>query len=153
MTTFLYPYPCLVCGSQIFFYINQHRLPNDSKPKDMALFIYCSVTWLQLKDELTWGVWVWAEASGEVVHAQALGQLGVHQSQAGHLKHTPFIKLRNSKSRNQCSGSITFWRGSGSGAADPCLWLMDPDSDPVPDADQDPAIFVIYLQDANKKLI
>ena len=27
--------------------------------------------------------------------------------------------------------------------ADPCQWLMDPD----------PAIFVIYLQDANKKLI
>ncbi len=31
--------------------------------------------------------------------------------------------------------------------ADPCLCLMDPDSDP------DPAIFVVDLQDANKKLI
>ncbi len=31
--------------------------------------------------------------------------------------------------------------GSGSGFADPCLWLMDPD----PDADPDPAIFVIDL--------
>jgi hypothetical protein len=30
---------------------------------------------------------------------------------------------------------------------------LDPDSDPVPDADLDPAIFVIDLQDANKKLI
>ncbi len=31
--------------------------------------------------------------------------------------------------RNQCCGSMTFWggSGSGSGAADPCLWLMDPD--------------------------
>ncbi len=29
--------------------------------------------------------------------------------------------------------------------------LMDPDSDP--DADPDPAVFVIDLQDANKKLI
>ncbi len=42
---------------------------------------------------------------------------------------------------SQCCGSMTFWYGSGS--ADPCLWLMDPD----------PAIFVIDLQDASKKLI
>ncbi len=27
----------------------------------------------------------------------------------------------------QCCGSMTFWGGSGSGSADPCLWLMDPD--------------------------
>jgi len=40
---------------------------------------------------------------------------------------------------------MTFWCGSGSG--DPCLWLMDTD----PDADPDPAIFVIDLQDENKK--
>jgi hypothetical protein len=40
---------------------------------------------------------------------------------------------------------MTFWcgSGSGSGSADPCLWLMDPD----------PAISVTDLQDANKKLI
>ncbi len=38
----------------------------------------------------------------------------------------------------QCCGSRTFWGGSGS--ADPCLWLMDPD----------PAIFVIDLQDGCK---
>ncbi len=44
---------------------------------------------------------------------------------------------------NQYCGSITFWCESGS--ADPCLWLMDPD--------WDPAIFVIDLQHANKKLI
>ncbi len=39
---------------------------------------------------------------------------------------------------------LTFWCGSGSesGSADPCQWLMDPD----------PAIFVIDLQNANKKL-
>jgi hypothetical protein len=35
---------------------------------------------------------------------------------------------------------MTFWCGSGS--ADPCLWLMDPEANP------DPAIFVIGLQDA-----
>ncbi len=35
---------------------------------------------------------------------------------------------------------------ASSGSAGPCLWLMDPDSD------LDPAIFVIDLQDANKKL-
>jgi hypothetical protein len=29
----------------------------------------------------------------------------------------------------------------------------DPDWDPDPDADPDPAIFIIDLQDANKKLI
>jgi len=33
-------------------------------------------------------------------------------------------------SGKQCSGSMTFWRGSGSG--DPCLSLMDPDYDPDP---------------------
>ncbi len=42
---------------------------------------------------------------------------------------------------DQCCGSMTFWCGSGS--ADPCLWLRDPY----------PAIFVIDLQDGNKKLI
>ncbi len=42
---------------------------------------------------------------------------------------------------------MTFWCGSGSGSADPRLWLTDAD------ADLDPAIFVIDLQDANKKLI
>jgi hypothetical protein len=43
---------------------------------------------------------------------------------------------------------MTFWCGSGSesGSADPYLWLMGPDPDP------DPAIFIIDLQDANKKL-
>jgi hypothetical protein len=43
---------------------------------------------------------------------------------------------------------MTFWcgSGSGSGSADPCLRLMNPDLDP------DLAIFVIVLQDANKKL-
>ncbi len=42
----------------------------------------------------------------------------------------------------QCSRSMTFLCGSGSGSANPCLWIMDPDPDP--------AIFVIDLQDANK---
>ncbi len=32
----------------------------------------------------------------------------------------------------------------GTGSADPCLWLMDPDSDPVP------SIFIFDLQDANR---
>jgi hypothetical protein len=32
----------------------------------------------------------------------------------------------------QCCGSMTFWGGSGSGSADPCLWLMNPDFDPDP---------------------
>ncbi len=44
---------------------------------------------------------------------------------------------------NQCSGSMKFWVGSGSGSANPCLWLVDPD----------PAIFIIDLQDASKKLL
>ncbi len=38
---------------------------------------------------------------------------------------------------------MTLWCGSGSGSADPCLWLMD----------QDPAVFVMDPQDANKKLL
>ncbi len=32
----------------------------------------------------------------------------------------------------QSCGSMTFWGGSGSVSADPCLWLMDPDWDPDP---------------------
>jgi hypothetical protein len=48
---------------------------------------------------------------------------------------------------------MTFWCGSGS--ADPCLRLMDPESDlnPDPDADLHPATLVNDLQEANKKLI
>jgi hypothetical protein len=44
---------------------------------------------------------------------------------------------------------MIFWCGfgSGSGSADPCVWLVDPDADP------DPAFFVIDLQDANKNII
>ena len=33
----------------------------------------------------------------------------------------------------QCCGSMTFWCGCGSGSADLCFWLMDPDADPDPD--------------------
>ncbi len=51
--------------------------------------------------------------------------------------------------RGSC-GSMTFWFGSGS--ADPCLWLMDLDQNPDPNSVRDPAIFVIDLQDASKKL-
>ncbi len=40
----------------------------------------------------------------------------------------------------QCSGSMTFWYGSGSGSADPYLWLTHPDPTP------DPAIFVSNWQ-------
>ncbi len=40
---------------------------------------------------------------------------------------------------------MTFWGGSGSGSSGPSFWLMAPDPDP--------AIFVIDLQDASKKLI
>jgi hypothetical protein len=52
----------------------------------------------------------------------------------------------------QCSGSgsMTFWCWSGSGSTDPCLWLMDPNSDPDLDANPDPLISVIGLHKANK---
>jgi hypothetical protein len=43
----------------------------------------------------------------------------------------------------QCCGYMTFWCGSGSGSAGPCLLLMDPD----------PAFVVIDLQDANKLIL
>jgi hypothetical protein len=55
----------------------------------------------------------------------------------------------NPDPKNQCCGSMTFWWGSGSGSADPYLWLMDL----YPESDPDPAIFITDLQDANKKLI
>ena len=70
---------------------------------------------------------------------------------------TVAFSFSHNMSKNQCCGSMTFWGGSGSGSADPCLSLMDPDPDsnpdPDPDAIPDPAIFVMNLQDANKKII
>jgi hypothetical protein len=42
---------------------------------------------------------------------------------------------------------MTKWQDPKPGA-DPCLCLMDLD----PDSDSDPALFVIELRDANKKL-
>ncbi len=64
---------------------------------------------------------------------------------------TPVRVYKTDYSLKQCWGSMTFWCGSGS--VDSCLWLMDPDSDPDTDADPDPSIFIIDLQDANKKLM
>ncbi len=54
------------------------------------------------------------------------------------LQYHYFTFFSDIVSDKQCSGSMTFWCGSGS--ADPCLWLLN----------LDPAIFVIYLQDDNK---
>ncbi len=48
-------------------------------------------------------------------------------------------------SGRQWCGSMTFWCGSGS--ADPCLELMDPD----PDADPEPSIFITERRDENIK--
>ncbi len=48
---------------------------------------------------------------------------------------------------DQCCGSKAFWCGSGSGSADPRIYASE-----KLDLDPDPAIFVIDLQDANKKL-
>jgi hypothetical protein len=90
-----------------------------------------------------------------------LGHASVLAEVDGHTFLTdPIFSLRASALQQigkfswfQCCASIKFWRGSGSGSgsADLCFWLMDPDSDP--DLDPDPAIFIINLQDANKKLI
>ncbi len=57
----------------------------------------------------------------------------------------PQTQLNQDQSRlalGSVGGLVPCWYGSGS--ADPCLSLMDPDPDP--------AIFVTDLQDANKKL-
>ncbi len=56
------------------------------------------------------------------------------------------IRVRNRDSEpepdlNQCCGSMTFWGGSGSGFAVPCLWLMDPN----PDSDPDPGFGSCYF--------
>jgi hypothetical protein len=73
----------------------------------------------------------------------------LHQSvvqPGGRARHT-HVQERSAKATKshaqQCCGSMTFWGGSGSGSADPCLWLFVPD----------PTILVIDLQDASKKLI
>ncbi len=42
----------------------------------------------------------------------------------------------------QCSGSVTYWYGSGS--SDPYLWLTDPPPDPI--------LYASELQDVNKKM-
>jgi hypothetical protein len=47
--------------------------------------------------------------------------------------------------QNKCCGSMTFWCGSVSGSADPCLCLMDSDPTSV--------VFDTDLQDVNIKLI
>ncbi len=69
-----------------------------------------------------------------------------------HLHHFSKIKSQQKSQNSRNEGFLTILPvlrihdilvGSGSGSADPCLWLMDPD----------PAVFVIDLQDANKKLI
>jgi hypothetical protein len=52
------------------------------------------------------------------------------------------VRLMHTSTFIECCRFMIFWCGSGS--VDPCL-LMDPDANP------DPAIFVIDLQDGNKK--
>ncbi len=44
------------------------------------------------------------------------------------------LGLAKDNGRSQCWGSMPFWCGSGSGSADPYLWLMDPN----PTSDQTP---------------
>ncbi len=73
-------------------------------------------------------------------------QCGYRQS-AGSSSEQTRVRGGTVISRNQCSGSMAFWCGSGSGSTNTCLRLLNPDADP------DPAIFVIAIQEANKKLI
>ncbi len=75
------------------------------------------------------------------------GTLGTAADNAQFYSGSRFLTYR--VCLKQCSGSMTFWCGSGSGSPDPCLWLMDPDLDPDPD----PSIFIIDLQDTNRKRI
>ncbi len=94
---------------------------------------------------LTCKFWRWVGLCWEVWSREPWGRAEQWSPRA----ELPYIKIKYRTaldfvtpfSWNQCCGSITFWYGSGSG--DPRLWLMDPD----------PAIFVVDLQDANKKLI
>ena len=52
------------------------------------------------------------------------------------------VKEEYKVNSRQCCGSMTFWGGSGS-----MPWIR------IRFLDPDPAIFIIDLQDANKKLI
>jgi hypothetical protein len=56
------------------------------------------------------------------------------------------LDLNISNALNQCCGSMTFWCGSGLRSES---WIRIR----IRILDPDPAIFVIDLQDANKKLI
>ncbi len=67
-------------------------------------------------------------------HAQVVRRVLQH-----HHLHTPPQQSVNGST--SVADPWHFWYGSGS--ADPCLWVIDPD----------PAIFIKDLQDANKKLI
>jgi hypothetical protein len=83
--------------------------------------------WKGLRDAKKMGVRGWGPWPQSSWEAQVSGNVGLTAT-----------NLTVLECYTQCSGSM-----------DPCLRLMDPD----PDADQDPAIFVIDLQKANKKLI
>jgi hypothetical protein len=78
---------------------------------------------------------LFGEGGGYILHQHRFGH-GLRLLEGGQ----PGENTRLSFS--QCCGSMTVWGGSGS--ADPCLWLVN--------SDPDPAIFVIDLQDASKKL-
>ncbi len=48
---------------------------------------------------------------------------------------------------------MTFWCGPGSGSADPCLWLMDPDSDPEPEPGSESFYFCHWTSRCQQKKV
>ena len=87
-------------------------------------------SWLRIRIRLGY-VFIWVSGSGSVFRILI------------RIKYTDFILKSYARSANSAKTSVADpWNYlSGSGSADLCLWLMDPD----------PAIFVIDLQVANKK--
>ncbi len=55
--------------------------------------------------------------------------VGVSSTAFNYLHNAEVIRPVHCICWSQCSGSMTFWCGSGSGFADPSIWLTDPDPD------------------------
>ncbi len=74
-------------------------------------------------------------------HSWAAPRLSCGGTVLGNTMTQVFKHAHRSKHCMQCCGFVTFWYGSET--ADPCLWQMDPDSDPILDAsvaDPDPGL-------------
>ncbi len=112
----------------------------------LSFFTWYTTESILLRTRDTWSVvtrlvylpWYIRPDTGRTRRSR-VGHIGTVQRRLVRDRYRSSLTLFNI---HQCCGSMTFWRGSGSGSADPCLWLLDPD----------PSLFIIDIQEANKKI-